>query len=38
MAYGDIGGVETWRTMTMKTPASGTIAISRGDAVALGGA
>jgi len=37
MAYGDVGGVETWRTVTFKTPDSGTISIQKGDAVSAVG-
>lgn len=38
MAYGDVQGVQTWRSMTLKTPASGSIDIAKGDAVKLTGA
>ena len=37
MAYGDVGGVITELVITCKTPASGTIAIAKGDAVKLTG-
>ncbi len=37
MAYGDIGGVENWQTVTMKTPGSGSVSIAKGDAVKLVG-
>jgi len=33
MAYGSVGGTETWRAVTMKAPASGTVSIAKGDAV-----
>ncbi len=35
MAFGDIGGVITELIITCKTPATGDVAISKGDAVAL---
>lgn len=35
MAYGDIGGAVTELVITCQTPASGTIDISKGDAVKL---
>ena len=38
MAYGDVGGPVTELIITCKTPASGTIAIAKGDAVMLTGA
>ncbi len=38
MAYGDVGGPVTELIITCKTPASGTIAIAKGDAVKLTGA
>ena len=37
MAFGSVLGTETWRVLSMKTPASGTIAISNGDAVKVAG-
>ncbi len=37
MAYGDVGGVETWRNLSLRTPSSGTISIAKGDAVSLVG-
>ena len=37
MAFGDVGGSITELVVTCKTPASGTIAISKGDAVKLTG-
>ena len=37
MAYGDVGGAVTELVVTCVTPASGTIAISKGDAVKLTG-
>ncbi len=37
MAYGDVGGAVTELVLTCKTPSSGTIAISKGDAVKLTG-
>ena len=37
MAFGDVGGSITELVVTCKTPASGTIAISKGDAVMLTG-
>jgi hypothetical protein len=38
MAYGDVGGAVTELIVTCQTPASGTVAISKGDAVKLTGA
>jgi len=38
MAFGDVGGAVTELILTCQTPASGTIAISKGDAVKLTGA
>ena len=38
MAYGDVGGPVTELVVTCQTPASGTIAITKGDAVRLTGA
>lgn len=38
MAYGDVGGAITELVVTCRTPSSGTIAISKGDAVKLTGA
>lgn len=35
MAYGDIGGAVTELVITCQTPASGAVAISKGDAVKL---
>ena len=35
MAFGAVGGIETWRNVSMVTPSSGTISISKGDAVGL---
>lgn len=37
MAYGDVGGAITELVITCQTPASGTIAISKGDAVKVTG-
>lgn len=37
MAFGDIGGVVTELILTCTTPASGSVAISKGDAVKLTG-
>lgn len=37
MAFGDIGGAVTELVITCKTPASGTIAITKGDALKLTG-
>ncbi|GMW01793.1 MAG: hypothetical protein AMXMBFR84_29300 [Candidatus Hydrogenedentota bacterium] len=37
MAFGDIGGAVTELVITCKTPASGTVAIAKGDAVKLDG-
>lgn len=37
MAYGDVGGAITELIVTCQTPASGTIAITKGDAVKLTG-
>ena len=38
MAYGDIGGPVTELVITCKTPASGSVAFAKGDAVKLDGA
>lgn len=38
MAFGDIGGAVTELVITCKTPASGTIAITKGDSLKLTGA
>jgi hypothetical protein len=38
MAFGDVGGPVTELIVTCRTPASGTVAIAKGDAVALSGA
>ena len=38
MAYGDVGGAVTELIVTCQTPASGTVAFSKGDAVKLTGA
>ena len=38
MAFGDVGGPVTELIVTCRTPASGTIAIAKGDAVRLSGA
>ncbi len=38
MAFGDIGGAVTELVITCQTPASGTIAVTKGDAVKLTGA
>ena len=38
MAYGDVGGAVTELVITCQTPSSGTISISKGDAVKLTGA
>lgn len=38
MAFGDIGGAVTELIITCRTPASGTVAIAKGDAVKLTGA
>lgn len=38
MAYGDVGGAVTELIVTCQTPGSGTIAITKGDAVKLTGA
>ena len=35
MAYGDVGGTVTELVITCQTPASGTVAIAKGDAVKL---
>ncbi len=37
MAFGDVGGPVTELIVTCRTPASGTIAIAKGDAVRLSG-
>ena len=37
MAFGDIGGAVTELVITCKTPASGTVAIAKGDALVLTG-
>jgi len=38
MAFGDVGGAVTELVITCQTPASGTIAVTKGDAVKLTGA
>ena len=38
MAFGDVGGAVTELIITCQTPASGTVAISKGDALKLTGA
>jgi len=38
MAFGDVGGPVTELIVTCRTPASGTIAIAKGDALRLSGA
>lgn len=38
MAFGDVGGAVTELVITCRTPAAGTIAIAKGDAVKLTGA
>lgn len=38
MAYGDVGGTVTELVITCQTPASGTVALAKGDAVKLSGA
>ena len=38
MAFGDVGGAVTELIVTCQTPAAGTVAISKGDAVKLTGA
>ncbi len=38
MAYGDVGGIVTELIITCRTPASGAVAIAKGDALKLTGA
>ena len=38
MAFGDVGGAVTELVITCQTPASGTVAVTKGDAVKLTGA
>ncbi len=38
MAFGDVGGAVTELVITCQTPASGTVALTKGDAVKLTGA